>query len=215
MYQIMEHPPLHRLYGYARVSTDDQDCTLQREALLRAGVDPEWIYEEHGSGGKMDRKVFNRLLRSMRTGDRLMVWKLDRLGRTLTGVIEAVENMTAEGIELVSLTEKIDTTSAMGRAFFQISLVFAELERGLIAERTKAGMAVAKERGAKFGQPGKITDNPLRLAVARELVERGLENVTAAEAVEKLNAADPRAAPIKSVETWRRWVRMGCPGADD
>lgn len=215
MFGAMDHAPLNRVYGYARVSTDDQDCTLQRRALINAGCDPDWIYEEHGSGGRMDRKVLRRLMRSMRRGDTLKVWKLDRLGRTLTGVIETVEEMTAEGIELVSLTENIDTTSAMGRAFFQIALVFAELERALIAERTRAGMAVAKERGAKFGQPGKIVDNPKRLAEARKIVECGLENVTAAEAVKRLNEADPKAKPIKSAETWRRWVRMGCPGVDD
>jgi len=211
----MNTSQLNRVYGYARVSTDDQDLSLQRAALIKAGCDPEWIYEERGSGGRMDRRELKRLMRSMRSGDRLMVWKLDRLGRTLTGVIETVEEMTREGIELVSLTEKIDTTSAMGRAFFQIALVFAELERALISERTRAGMAVARERGAQFGQPGKIADNPKRLAAARDLVERGLENITAAEAVEILNRADPKAKPIKSLETWRRWVRMGCPGADD
>lgn len=215
MFGDMERPPLNRLYGYARVSTDDQDLTLQRDALIKAGCDPEWIYEEHGSGGRMDRKQLRNCIRSMRRGDRLMVWKLDRLGRTLTGVIETVEELTSEGIELVSLTEQIDTTSAMGRAFFQIALVFAELERALISERTKAGIAVAKERGARFGQPHKIKDNPKRMAVARGLVERGLENVTAAEAIAALNRADPNAKPITSPETWRRWVRQGCPGVDD
>lgn len=211
----MQYEPERRLIGYARVSTDDQDLSLQRAALVRYGVKPDHIYEEHASGGKMNRVQLRHALRSMRAEDTIVVWKLDRLGRTLTGVIEVVEEMTREGVNLVSLTEKIDTTSAMGRAFFQIALVFAELERALISERTKAGMAVAKERGAQFGQPSKIADNPKRLAAAREIVERGLESITAAEAVEILNRADPKAKPIKSAETWRRWVRMGCPGADD
>lgn len=211
----MDHAPEHRLIGYARVSTDDQDLTLQRRALVGYGVQPEHIFEEHASGGTMNRLALSRALRSMRRGDKIVVWKLDRLGRTLTGVIETVKQMTEEGVELVSLTEKIDTTSAMGRAFFQIALVFAELERALISERTKAGIEVAKARGAQFGQPGKIVDNPKRLAVARQIVEEGLEHVTAAEAVRRLNAADPKARPIKSLETWRRWLRIGCPGADD
>lgn len=211
----MEPPPEHRLIGYARVSTDDQDLTLQRKALIGYGVQPEHIFEEHASGGTMNRLALSRALRSMRAGDKIVVWKLDRLGRTLTGVIETVKQMTEEGVELVSLTEKIDTASAMGRAFFQIALVFAELERALISERTKAGIEVAKARGAQFGQPGKITDNPKRLAVARQIVEEGLENITAAEAVRRLNAADKSARPIKSLETWRRWLRLGCPGADD
>lgn len=211
----MSIEPERRLIGYARVSTDDQDLTLQKRALVGYGVNPEHIFEEHASGAKMDRPALKRALRSMRAGDKIVVWKLDRLGRTLTGVIETVKQMTEEGVELVSLTEKIDTTSAMGRAFFQIALVFAELERALISERTTAGIAVRKAQGVKFGQPGKITDNPLRLAVARQMVEEGVENITAREALRRLNAADKKAKPIKSVETWNRWRRIGCPGADD
>lgn len=211
----MEHPPLHRVYGYARVSTEDQDLSLQRAALIKAGCDPDFIYEEHGSGGTMERIALKRLVRSMREGDKLIVWKLDRLGRTLTGVIEFVETLRADGIELESITDKIDTSTAAGNAFFQMTLVFAQLERALISERTKAGMAVARDRGARFGQPHTIKDNPKRLAAARAIVERGLETVTAAEAVAALNAADPKAKPIKSLETWRRWVRDGCPGVDD
>lgn len=211
----MEHAPLCRLYGYARVSTDEQDLTYQREQLIKAGVDPEWIYEEHGSGGRMDRKQLMRLLRSMRSGDTLMVWKLDRLGRTLTGVLEVLKQIEADGINFVSLTEKFDTSTPMGKAMLHFAMVMAQLERDLISERTKAGIVVAKERGAKFGQPSLIRDNPRRLLAARELVERGLENVTAAEAVAYLNAADQKARKIKSLETWRRWVREGCPGVDD
>lgn len=211
----MEHEPLRRLYGYARVSTDDQDLTFQREALIKAGVDPEWIYEEHGSGGRMDRKVLQRCLRSMRDGDTLMVWKLDRLGRTLTGVLEVLKQIEDDGIAFISLTEKFDTTTPMGKAMLHFAMVMAQLERDLISERTKAGIEIAKARGAKFGQPSMIKDNPKRLAAAREIVEAGVENITASEAIAKLNAADPKAKPIKSLETWRRWVRTGCPGVDD
>jgi len=146
----MEIEPERRLIGYARVSTDDQDLTLQRKALVGYGVQPEHIFEEHASGGRMDRPALRRALRSMRGGDTIVVWKLDRLGRTLTGVIEAVEEMTQEGVNLVSLTEKIDTTSAMGRAFFQIALVFAELERALISERTKAALAQKRANGETY-----------------------------------------------------------------
>lgn len=211
----MDHQPERRLIGYARVSTDDQDLTLQRQALVAYGVKPEHIFEEHASGGKMDRPALRRALRSMRDGDKIVIWKLDRLGRTLTGVLEIVEQMTREGVELVSITDSIDTKTAAGRAFFQMALVFAELERSLISERTKAGIAVRKAQGVRFGQPGKITDNPRRLAEAKRIVEEGVENVTAKEAIARLNAADPKAKPIKSVETWNRWRRIGCPGVDD
>lgn len=211
----MEEEPEHRLIGYARVSTDDQDLSLQKRALIDYGIKPEHIFEEYASGGTMKRPTLHKALRSMRDGDTFVVWKLDRLGRTLTGVIETVEMIQAEKVQFVSLTEKVDTTSAMGDAFFKIALVFAELERKLISERTKAGMAVRRAAGVKFGQPPKIQSNPKRLAEARLLVEDGLENITAKEAIERLNNADPKAPKIKSPETWNRWVRLGCPGADD
>jgi DNA invertase Pin-like site-specific DNA recombinase len=210
-----EYPYPLRTYGYARVSTDDQDLTLQRDALIRHGVNPCYIIEDHASGGTMKRPGMRNLVRAMRPGDTVVVWKLDRLGRTLPGVLEVVESMTKQDIQLVSLTEQIDTKSAMGRAFFQIALVFAELERALISERTKAGMQVARERGSKFGPPHSFLSNPLRFAVAKEITEAGVDAITAKEAVARLNAADPKAKPIKSLETWRRWVREGCPGVDD
>lgn len=209
-----DYPYPVKMFGYARVSTDDQDLALQRKALVDYGVDPCDIIEDHASGGTMKRPGMRNLLRAMRPGDTVVVWKLDRLGRTLTGVIETAESMSRQDIQLVSLTEQIDTKSAMGRAFFQIALVFAELERALISERTKAGIAIAKARGVKFGMSS-WRDNPKMMAKARELIESGLENVTAQQAIEALSKADPKARPIRSPETWRRWVREGCPGADD
>ena len=95
--------------GYASVSTDDQDLSLQREALTKYGCDR--IFEEYGSGGKMDRPVWNNLIRARRPGDTIVVWKIDRLGRTLTGVIEAVEQMEREQVNFVTLDGKIDTTT--------------------------------------------------------------------------------------------------------
>lgn len=200
--------PYGWLFGYARVSTDDQDLSLQRKALIAFGVPADRIIEEHASGKTMKRKRLRSLLdRSLREGDTLVVWKLDRLGRTLTGVIDAVEEMQKQGINVVSLTEKIDTTTAMGRAFFQISLVFAELERNLISERTKAGMRARIEEGAKFGRAHKIKDNPKRMEAARELADDGLLTViTDRELMNALNEADPK-DKINSIETVRRWRR--------
>lgn len=210
----MSNAPESRLIGYARVSTTDQDLSLQRRALVAYGVQPEHIFEEHASGGKMNRPALSRALRSMRKQDTIVVWKLDRLGRTLSGVLEVLKDIEREGVGFVSLTEKFDTTTPMGNAMLHFAMVMAQLERDLIAERTKAGIALAKERGARFGQPGKITDNPKRLAEARRIIEEGVENVSAQEAVARLNAVDPKAKPIQSAETWRRWRRIGCPGAD-
>lgn len=154
-----------RLIGYARVSTDDQDLTLQRHALQKYGVCQ--VVEEHGSGGKMDRPGWNQVLKSIRPGDTVVIWRLDRLGRTLTGVIETVDGMQRQGVNLISPHEKVDTESAMGKAFFRIALVFAELERDLISERTVAGIKVRQAMGVKFGRRHSIRDNPARLTAFR------------------------------------------------
>lgn len=204
-----------RLIGYARVSTDDQDMTLQRKALLANGIRAEHVFEEHGSGGKMDRPVWNRVLKSMRRGDSVVVWRLDRLGRTLTGVIETVEEMDRRGVNLVSLHERIDTKSAMGKAFFRMALIFAELERDLISERTTAGIRVRQAMGVRFGRLHSIRDNPARLEAFRQHVEDGSAlEMTPREALEILNAADPKAAEITSLETFRRWRRDGFQGIE-
>lgn len=211
--------PLRRLYGYARVSTDDQDLSLQRAALVRFGVDPQWIYEEHASGKSMQRPELARCLRSMRDEDTLIVWKLDRLGRTLKGVLEVLETIEAEGIRFVSITESFDTTTPMGKAMLQICMVFAELERNMISERTKAGIMEAKKRGQRFGQPNKILDVPPRINLLRRMDRDGKlrdddgDLVMRAEDLRgRLNRIAPKAAPITSTETVRRWVRQGMPG---
>jgi DNA invertase Pin-like site-specific DNA recombinase len=204
-----------KTFGYARVSTIDQDLSLQRAALLRYGVEPDNIIEDKASGATMTRPGMKNLIRAMRPGDTVVVWKLDRLGRTLPGIIEIGLQMEQQDIKLVSITEQIDTKTAMGRMFFHVIAAMAQLERDLISERTKAGMEVAKARGAKFGPSHSIKDNIKRMEVAREIVEEGVDGITAEEAVARLNAADPKAKPIKSLETWRRWVREGCPGVDD
>jgi len=202
-----------RIFGYARVSTDDQDLSLQRNALQEYGCDH--IIEEHGSGGRMDRPGWNRVIKGRREGDTVVVWKLDRLGRTLTGVLEAVEDMDREGVHFVSLGQKVDTSTAMGKAFFRIGLIFAELERDLISERTKAGMEVRRAMGARFGQPHSIKDNPKRLEAFKRHVDDGsaLEMVPT-EALAVLNRADPDAKPIGSPETFRRWRREGFQGIE-
>lgn len=208
-----------RTYGYARVSTDDQDLALQKRALEAYGVD--FIFSENKSGKTMNRPGLKRAIKIMRPGDVLVVWKLDRLGRNLMGVLEMVEMLASTHIELVSLTEKFDTTSPMGKAFMQIALVFAELERNMISERTKAGIAASRAQGRTFGRAHSIRDVPERIAKLRELKSSGkllAENggllMSANEIMDLLNAlpTKKKTAPINNPETVRRWWRDGFPG---
>ena len=208
-------------FGYARISTDDQDLTLQRAALVRYGIPEDQIYEEQASGKSMKRKELARILKILRRGDTLVVWKLDRLGRHLMGVLEVLERLAERGIHFVSLTESFDTSTPMGNAFLQFAMVMAELERNLISERTTAGMAAAKAAGQKFGKPHYIMDYPKRMALLRrmdragELRDAGGELIgSALELTEKLNSIDKRAPTIKSLETVRRWKRKGFAGLD-
>lgn len=210
------------LIGYARVSTDDQDLSLQTRALERYGVPPDRIFVEKASGKTMKRKVLSGIVRHLRPDDVLVVWKLDRLGRTLTGVLEVLERIDQAGCRFVSLTEQFDTTQPMGRAMLQVALVFAELERSMISERTKAGMAEAKRKGAIFGRKNTITDSRRRLNMLRRMDRAGdLRDgngellMPAHELMAKLNAVnDPSAARIANPETVRRWKRAGFPGLE-
>ncbi len=157
--------------GYARVSKDDgsQSTALQRDALLEAGVDERAIYEDRASGAKADRPQLEACLRSLREGDTLVVWKLDRLGRSLRHLVTIVEDLTARGVGIKVLTGQgaaIDTTTASGKLVFGIFAALAEFERELISERTKAGLASARARGRRGGRPYKMTPAKLRLAMA-------------------------------------------------
>ena len=218
----MEYEPERRLIGYARVSTEDQDLRLQRDALIKYGVKPEHIYEEQASGGTMKRRQLSFALRSMREHDTIVVWKLDRLGRSLAGVLEVLERIAKEGVHFVSITENFDTSTPMGRAFLQMALVMAELERSLISERTKAGIAAAKAAGQRFGRSHTILDHAKRLRYLRGLDRKGeLRNsdgelrMSARALMEKLNDpkrnSDPKQV-ITNEETVRRWKRAGFPG---
>lgn len=138
------------LYGYARVSTDGQDTSAQAAALRRAGV--RRVVEETASGAG-ERVQLQRLLRSLRPGDVLVVWKVDRLARTLRGLLDVADAVRSAGASLRSLTEPIDTGSPIGEAFFQLLGVFAQLERSLIRERCHAGRLEARARGVRFGRP--------------------------------------------------------------
>lgn len=131
--------------GYVRVSTNDQNTDLQRNALNCAGC--ELIFEDKISGTKAERPGLKKLLRTLSEGDTLVVWKLDRLGRSMRHLVVLVEELRERGINFRSLTDAIDTSTPMGRFFFHVMGALAEMERELIVERTRAGLAAARAQG--------------------------------------------------------------------
>ncbi len=151
------------LVGYMRVSTADQNLALQRDALESAGC--ERLYEDTCSGAVTDRPGLARALDQLRAGDALVVWKLDRIGRSLGHVVELMAGLQAQGIGLKVLTGGIDTTSSTGRLVFGIFATLAEFERDLIKERTMAGLAAARARGRTGGRPRLMTRAKLRTAM--------------------------------------------------
>lgn len=140
------------IYGYARVSTQDQNLDLQRDALQRAACAK--VYEDIGvSGGARKRPGFDALLAALEPGDTVVIWKMDRAFRSLRHALDVLEVFECKGVELRSLTDHFDTSTAMGKCMYQVRNAFAELERSLISERTKAGMAAARARGKHVGRP--------------------------------------------------------------
>lgn len=137
--------------GYARVSTADQSLDMQLDALKAAGCDR--IYTEKASGAKDDRMELIRVMDTLRTGDVLYVYKLDRLARSTIKLISTLDDVKKRGAEFVSLNDNLDTTTAAGKAMFGMLAVFAEFERNVIVERTKAGLAASRARGRNGGRP--------------------------------------------------------------
>jgi DNA invertase Pin-like site-specific DNA recombinase len=155
------------LIGYLRVSKSDgsQTTDLQLDALIAAGVDPEYIYEDRASGKIDDRPQLEEALKALRKGDTLVVWKLDRLGRSLRHLVNTIHDLTTRKIGFKVLTgAPIDTTTSAGMLVFNIFAALAEFERELISERTRAGLVAARARGRKGGAPFKMTKAKLRLA---------------------------------------------------
>ena len=152
------------LIGYARVSTLDQNLALQQDALTSAGC--EKIFIEQMSGAVADRPGLHEALDYARSGDTLVVWKLDRLARSMKQLIETIEKLRLRKIGFRSLTESIDTTTAQGLLVFHMFSALAEFERSLIRERTRAGLAAAKRQGRTGGRPPKLTEDDLEAARA-------------------------------------------------
>ena len=164
------------LIGYARVSTDDQDTAVQVKTLKAAGC--ERIYREKASGGRWDRPELHRLLDQLRKGDVLVVWKLDRLSRSLRDVLILMERLAEGKAGFRSLTEAIDTTTPAGRMMMQMVGAFAEFERAMLRERTKAGLDAARQEGRVGGRRPKLS--PQQQTEIRKMVSRG--DKTAADA---------------------------------
>ena len=172
------------LVGYARVSTQDQNLDLQITALKEAGC--QKIFTEKASGAQRDRPELMAAMNYIRPGeDVLVVWKLDRLARSLKQLIETVEKFETQKIGLLSLTESINTTTSGGRLIFHIFASLAEFERSIIRERTMAGLRAAKERGRIGGRPSALKDKDL--AVARTLLQDA--NITVEEVAKRMQVS--------------------------
>lgn len=158
------------MIGYARVSTQDQNLDLQTEALARAGC--EKIYEDKISGVRAERPGLTRTLEMLREGDTLVVWKLDRLGRSVKQLVDMVGELHKQGIQFRSLTDAIDTGTPAGRFFFHVMASLAEMERELIIERTRAGLDAARQLGRKGGRKPKMTSS--KIESAKKLLASGI-----------------------------------------
>jgi DNA invertase Pin-like site-specific DNA recombinase len=188
------------LIGYARVSTDEQNLSLQLDALRAAGC-AQIFCDEGISGAATDRRELNNALRTLTTGNVLVVWKLDRLGRSLAHLIQIITRLQEEAIGFRSLSEAIDTTTASGKLMFHVIGAIAEFERSLISDRTRAGMAAAKARGQHLGREPKMTDEDAEWA--RRMIELG--RMSALEVARTLRVSMPT--------LYRALRRTEAPGA--
>lgn len=175
------------LIGYARVSTSDQSTNLQLDALTQAGCGR--IFSDCVSGAAADRPALEDALETLRPGDTLITWKLDRLGRSLGQLIQLITWLEQRGIHFRSLSEAIDSATASGRLMFHVLGALAEFERSLIAERTRAGLAAAKSRGGILGRPSKLSDFQIKEAVKRLDENEQLSSVSASFGVSPMTVS--------------------------
>ena len=178
------------LIGYARVSTQDQNLELQTEALQKAGC--KKIYEDRASGSRAERVGLSQARENLRAGDTLVVWKLDRLGRSVKQLVDLVGELQKDGVQFGSLTDSIDTGTPSGRFFFHVMASLAEMERELIVERTRAGLEVARQLGRTGGRKRQMTDSKIK--AAKKLLSGGVP------------ARDVAANLGGSVPTLYRWL---------
>jgi DNA invertase Pin-like site-specific DNA recombinase len=185
------------LIGYARVSTNEQNLDLQRDALRKAGVTAKNLYTDKITGTKSERPGLEQALSHLRQGDTPVVWRLDRLGRSLKHLIETVTVLKQQGVAFKSITENIDTSTATGQLVFHIFGALAEFERNLITERTMAGLEAARTRGRKGGRP-RLNSAAGKVATAKKLYRDRALSIP--EILKTLNI---------SKATLYRWVNAG------
>jgi DNA invertase Pin-like site-specific DNA recombinase len=178
------------MIGYARVSTQDQNLALQMDALTKAGC--KRIFDDKISGSRAQRPGLAKVLEMLREGDTLVVWKLDRLGRSVKNLVDLVGELQKQGVQFKSLTDSIDTGTPSGRFFFHVMASLAEMERELTVERTRAGLEAARQLGRKGGRKRQMTDN--KIESAKKLLASG---VPARDVAQNLGV---------SVPTLYRWV---------
>jgi len=191
------------LIGYGRVSTSDQSPDLQTDALTAKGCDR--VFVEKASGAQRDRPQLKAALEYLRKGDTLVVWKLDRLARSLKQLIETVEDLEARGVGFMSLTENLDTTTPGGKLVFHIFGGLAEFERSIIRERVNAGLAAAKARGKVGGRPRSVTEDDI--AAARAMLKDG--QFTVADVAKRIGCSP--ATLYRHIPAARSTVTQGEP----
>ena len=170
-------------FGYARVSTLEQNLHLQVDEIQKFGVDH--IYEEKITSRAKHRPQLEELLKMLRAGDTLVIWRLDRLGRTVNELISLAEDFEKRGVHFVSLRENLDTTTAMGKFCFHIFCAAAQMERDVISERTKAGLAAARKRGRSGGRPKANQGNITRALKMYHTKEFTIEEIRQATGISK------------------------------
>lgn len=201
------------MIGYMRVSTDDQNMDMQKRALVKYGVDETRIFSDTMTGSRMNRRGLDLAVKAAGPDVTIVVWKLDRLGRSTIGVLNLLDELTKKKVGIVSLTENIDTTSPHGKFFVTVIAAFAQLERDLVSERTKAGIAAAQARGVKMGPKHSVLGYPKRLKAFLKLLNEGdLETMSGREIIEAMNAADPKAPPIQTPQSYYNWKKKGFNG---
>lgn len=170
------------LIGYARVSTQDQHLDLQLKSLTEVGC--EKVFQDKVSGKKLEKTGLIEAISHLRKGDTLVVWKLDRLGRSVKQLVTLIDQLNKQEIQFKSITDSIDTSTSSGRFFFHVMASLAEMERELMIERTKAGLAIAKQQGRTGGRKPKMT--PSKIASAKKLLSSG---IPAKEVAKNLNVS--------------------------
>ena len=189
--------------GYARVSTQDQDLSLQYDALRQANCDK--IYEDKASGAKATRDGLTLALEVLRENDSLVVWKLDRLGRSLKDLVAIVCDLEQRGVHFKCLTDQIDTSTTSGRFFFHVMASLAQMERDLTAERTRAGLEAARRQGRTGGRKRKMDDS--KIAAAKRLLQDGISPRQVAKSLEVSIPTLYRWLPASSLDLDKHSVR--------